>query len=354
MMENEVKYCSVCKENFARKFGFCPNCGVKLSDSKVSADSNLIAGANLNRLQIIQPTNNFQITIVKEKNVRQRNLLLLGAVACLTFTIIGGLIYSIFNKAFDLGAIETEDSFAFLAAVDPVSLDPADEIKKDKEKDGGGGGGRNDKNPVQKGKEATQVDDPLFSPSKDYVPMTDPTIKIRAATQGKKQTPVTDEQYGLKTGGYIPSDGQGCCGGQGNGRQKGQGDDDGNGLGPGKKGGSGNNGDGLDGGNTIDEKEEPNLPKVKTGVTQAVNITSKPRATYTDLARQNVVQGKVVLRVTFLASGGIGAIAVVSGLPNGLTEQAIAAARSIKFEPAKAAGVAVSVTKTIEYTFAIF
>src|SRR5207253_6045923 len=103
-----------------------------------------------------------------------------------------------------------------------------------KKKDGGGGGGREDKNPVQKGVEATQVDDPLFSPSKDYVRMTDPEIKIRAATQGTKRTAATNEPYGLKYGGLTPSDGQGCCGGQGDGRGKGQGDDEGNGLGPGK------------------------------------------------------------------------------------------------------------------------
>ena len=38
------------------------------------------------------------------------------------------------------------------------------------------------------------------------------------------------------------------------------------------------------------------------GVTQAVKILAKPRANYTGLARQNAVQGKVVLKVTFLAS----------------------------------------------------
>ena len=103
-----------------------------------------------------------------------------------------------------------------------------------------------------------------------------------------------------------------------------------------------------------EDENDKDLPKVKTGVTQAVKILSKARANYTDLARQIVVQGKVVLKVTFLASGGVGAISVVSGLSSGLTEQAIAAARSIKFEPAKVNGVAVSVTKTIEYTFAIF
>jgi TonB family protein len=346
-MEKEVKYCAACQENFARKFSFCPNCGEKL----FANEKTQISTASINKPKVTQPEADYRITIVREKNVKQRNLLLLGAIMLMTALFIGGVVYSIFNKTLDVRAVETQDLFAFVAEVNPTMMNPAEELKKDKKDDGGGGGGRNDENPVQKGKEATQVDNSLFSPSKDYVQLTKPEIKIRAATQGTKQTPVTDEPYGLVDGGSIPSDGQGCCGGQGNGRQKGQGNDDGNGLGPGKKGGTGNNGDEPDGGNIDDEKI---FPKVKTGATEAVKILSKPRANYTDLARQNMVQGKVVLRVTFLASGGIGAISVVSGLPSGLTEQAIAAARSIKFEPAKSSGAAVSITKTIEYTFAIF
>lgn len=330
-MENEVMHCAACQENFAQNFRFCPVCGAKMPTGIIRSG--------------------YELTIVREKNVKQRNLLLLGAVLLMTTFAVTGVIYSIFNKALEVAAVETDTLFGFVADIDPVTMDPAEELKKDKKKDGGGGGGRGDQDQAQKGKEATQVDDPLFSPSKDYVRLTDPEIKIRAATQGTKQNPLTDEPYGLNRGGLIPSDGQGCCGGQGNGRGTGQGIDDGNGLGPGKNGGSGGGGIGPNGGNGEDEKD---VPKVRVGVTQAVKIISKPRASYTDLARQNVVQGKVVLRVTFLASGEIGPISVVSGLPNGLTEQAIAAARSIKFEPAKAGGVAVSRTKTIEYTFAIF
>jgi TonB family protein len=333
-MEKEVMYCPACQDNFAQNFSFCPVCGAKLSGTEV-----------------IQPESGYQLTIVREKNVRQRNLLLLGALMLMTTLAVGGVIYSIFNKTLEVGAVETDDLFSFVADIDPVTIDPAEELKKNKKKDGGGGGGRGDKNQVQKGAEATQVDNPLFSPSKDYVRLTNPEIKIRAATQGTKQTPVTDEPYGLKNGGLIPSDGQGCCGGQGNGTRRGQGNDDGDGLGPGKKGGSGNRGDGPEGGSVDEEKD---TPKVNIGVTQAVKIITKPRANYTDAARINVVQGKVVLKVTFLASGGIGPISVVSGLSNGLTEQAIAAARAIRFEPAKVNGRAVSVTKTIEYNFAIF
>ncbi|HQY68390.1 MAG TPA: energy transducer TonB, partial [Pyrinomonadaceae bacterium] len=95
-------------------------------------------------------------------------------------------------------------------------------------------------------------------------------------------------------------------------------------------------------------------PPRPVGVTAPMKILAKPKPSYTDAARQNQVQGTVILRVTFLASGAIGSISPVKGLPNGLTEQAIAAARSIRFEPAKSNGVGQTVTKQVEYTFSIY
>jgi TonB family protein len=95
-------------------------------------------------------------------------------------------------------------------------------------------------------------------------------------------------------------------------------------------------------------------PDSKPELTEGVKIISKPRAIYTDEARVNQVQGKVVLRVTFSANGQIGSISISSGLPDGLTEAAIEAARGIKFEPAKRNGVPYSVNKPVEYTFTIY
>ncbi len=86
-------------------------------------------------------------------------------------------------------------------------------------------------------------------------------------------------------------------------------------------------------------------------ITKPLLLISKPRPPYTEAAKNNDVQGTVMLRVTFLASGEIGSISVVKGLPYGLTEQAIAAARRIRFEPAEASGVPTTVAKMIEYTF---
>ncbi len=97
----------------------------------------------------------------------------------------------------------------------------------------------------------------------------------------------------------------------------------------------------------------PQVP-IDKSTTSGVRIVLKPRAFYTDQARKNQTQGKVVLRVTFSANGGIGSISVVSGLSDGLTEQAILAAQLILFIPAQRNGVRYSVTKPVEYTFTIY
>ena len=88
--------------------------------------------------------------------------------------------------------------------------------------------------------------------------------------------------------------------------------------------------------------------------TSPLNITSKPRAQYTDAAREQSVEGTVILRVTFSKNGSIGEIQVIQGLGYGLTEQAIAAAKEIVFQPKKINNTPVSVTKTVEYNFNIY
>ncbi len=97
-----------------------------------------------------------------------------------------------------------------------------------------------------------------------------------------------------------------------------------------------------------------NSVKPENSKLEGVMIALKPRANYTDLTRKNNTQGKVVLRVVFSANGGIGAISVISGIADGLTEQSIAAARRIVFVPARRNGVAYSVAKLVEYSFTIY
>lgn len=85
-----------------------------------------------------------------------------------------------------------------------------------------------------------------------------------------------------------------------------------------------------------------------------LKIISKPRPEYTEEARENNVQGKVVLEVAFLASGSIGLVKPLTTLPHGLTEKASEAAKQIQFEPPRVDGRPNSVIKKVEYTFAIY
>jgi TonB family protein len=87
---------------------------------------------------------------------------------------------------------------------------------------------------------------------------------------------------------------------------------------------------------------------------RAVKITAKPRANYTDLARQNNTSGTVALAVEFGADGNIKSIILVQGLPNGLVEQTISAARKIKFEPAIKDGKSVAAIGIVKYSFTIY
>ena len=89
-------------------------------------------------------------------------------------------------------------------------------------------------------------------------------------------------------------------------------------------------------------------------VDQKARVLSRPEPQYTEEARENLVVGTVVLRAVFAENGLVENIRVVSGLPAGLTERAVEAARKIKFSPAMKDGRAVSQYIQIEYNFSLF
>jgi TonB family protein len=80
-------------------------------------------------------------------------------------------------------------------------------------------------------------------------------------------------------------------------------------------------------------------------------ILYREKAKYTEDARRTGVHGTVVLSVVFRVDGAITNIRVIRGLPDGLTEKAIEAARRIRFQPAVRNGAPVSVRGTLEFTF---
>jgi hypothetical protein len=102
--------------------------------------------------------------------------------------------------------------------------------------------------------------------------------------------------------------------------------------------------------------ETKSVPTSTSGTEQsdALLIKSKARPPYTDLARDRNTIGAVLLRVTFLANGGIGPVTVVNELPNGLTQEAILASKKIVFLPKRVNGVPMNVVKLVEYKFSIY
>jgi TonB family protein len=94
------------------------------------------------------------------------------------------------------------------------------------------------------------------------------------------------------------------------------------------------------------------VPKAVTQpVATTLEVLSKPPVQYTSEARQLHVQGDVVLRVTFLATGQVVVQGVVHGLGHGLDEEARRVASQIRFRPATRDGRAVDLTTNIVITF---
>ncbi len=290
----------------------------------------------------------YHITVIEEKNSGQRNVLLLGSFAFMLILALGGTVFSLFNKSLSVGAIG--DDYSLVASLlDDVPM-PVDEVieKKNKDDGGGGGGGRKDENETSQGDLANQTKNPLRAPDVKTYRSDNTELKLPpASTQGNQQFEQKFNRYGDPNSKYQGlSNGTGSGGGQGSGNGLGQGSGSGSGAGTGSGSGYGGgkgtgNGDGEGPGDGA-----PPAPKAVPA--KPFRIISKPRALYTDQARQNNVQGTVVLKVTFLASGQIGSISTIKGLSNGLTEKAIAAARQIKFETGK------TITRSVEYSFTIY
>ncbi len=76
-----------------------------------------------------------------------------------------------------------------------------------------------------------------------------------------------------------------------------------------------------------------------------------PRLTEEQEKKNIHIQGQVVLRVEFLSNSEVGNITVVRPLSHGLAENAIEAAKKIKFEPKIKDGMATTVIMSVQYNF---
>lgn len=82
-----------------------------------------------------------------------------------------------------------------------------------------------------------------------------------------------------------------------------------------------------------------------------VEILFKPLPTYTQEARQMHLEGEVLVRVVFGASGDLHVEQVVKGLGHGLDEAALRAARQIRFRPARRNGQPYDSTALVHIVF---
>ena len=226
---------------------------------------------------------------------------------------------------------------------------------------GGGGGGREEAKPASFGKPPqASLDVPqVVAPDPKPPQIKNPSLPVAATVVADPMLVPPDARvlpYGdYKSKSTDPSSGSGTGNGIGTGQGGGIGPGEGGGLGPGRGGNIGG-GDFNAGGGGPGGGGGGDYSKIFTGkdVTSKARLISKPEPQYTEDARKNQVTGTVVLKVVFASSGQVTNIRTVSGLPYGLTERAIAAARLIKFVPATKDGHQVSMWMQLEYNFNLY
>ncbi|MDQ2938891.1 MAG: energy transducer TonB, partial [Acidobacteriota bacterium] len=202
---------------------------------------------------------------------------------------------------------------------------------------GGGGGGRQEQTQASAGK-PPQADlhiPPIVAPDPHPPTVKNPVLPVAAQLDADKVLFPPDARvlpYGLKTGPTTPSSGPGTGNGMGTGTGGGMGPGEGSGYGPGRGGNTGGGDRNEGGGGPGGGGGGTDYNKVFSGkdVSSKARVLSKPEPQYTEEARKNQITGTVVLRAVFTSGGQVTNIRAVSGLPYGLTERAIAAARQIK------------------------
>jgi TonB family protein len=227
---------------------------------------------------------------------------------------------------------------------------------------GGGGGGRQEQKPASFGKtpQASLTVPQVVAPDPHPPTIKNPVLPMAATVVADPLLVPPDArnlQYGdPKSKSTDISSGPGSGNGIGTGTGGGIGPGEGGGIGPGRGGniGGGDRNDGGGGPGGGGGGGDPNRVFSGKDVTSKARVLSKPEPQYTEEARKNQVTGTVVLRAVFTSGGQVTGIKAVSGLPYGLTERAIAAARQIKFVPATKDGRPVSMYIQLEYNFNLY
>jgi protein TonB len=251
------------------------------------------------------------------------------------------LFIATFNLAPRAAALKTDDRPAdplrlvFLATPGPGG--------------GGGGGGLLQKAPppkaMREGRRAITSPVPKRIEPKPIVPAPQPP-EPKPQPLKAEQLPVVvapivtapadnRDRIGVLTQTTAQSDshGPGTGGGAGTGKGTGLGEGDGTGIGPGSGGGTGGG---------------PYRPG--SGV-EPPRLLQEVKASYTEDARRQGINGDVVLEIVVRRDGTVGEVRVLQGLGGGLNDRAVQAVRQWRFSPAHRLGAAVDVIVEVAVEF---
>ena len=225
---------------------------------------------------------------------------------------------------------------------------------------GGGGGGTQSPLPPSVGRlpQPSEIPAPIPTTYARALPQSLPDAGINIDPVLWKDLPYPN--YGdPRSKSTTPSNGPGQGGGVGTGNGTGVGEGERSGVGPGRNGniGTGDNTPGCCGpGGSKNNGTGDDVDRIfrQPEVTTRARVISKPEPQYTEEARKSAITGTVILSVVFSRTGQVTNIRAVQTLCCGLTEKAIAAARSIRFTPAMRNGEVVSTYMQLEYNFNLY
>jgi TonB family protein len=370
-----MKICPKCARSFADGFRYCPRDAAELVKYDLRADlksqvefqflvknRSLLARLRNEIADAFSEMKRNPLSYIKSllrgegSSRRRRKLLQAGvATAVLTYSLI--VLTVVILKAPMRGSnvdaspvVEPDDRYVRL--VIPTANDvPAQADKPGRgllggslkqPKRSGGGGGANDQKPTSRG----VMPIPSFTPQINLPDIKQPKDKPLLIVP---ETIVVDPIFMRRSNGPIGvQDGQLEAPSRGERGGTGIGD----GTGSGYKSGTDSN---IGGGPKQPGGDIPRGPGGGSGIPSGKpTLLYSERARYTEEARQQRIQGTVVLSVVFGADGQLHDIRVLRGLAYGLTENAIEAAKKIRFQPAIRLGKAVSVRTVLEYNFALY
>lgn len=292
---------------------------------------------------ITDPGGSLRVILTRDRSERNRmKALSFGAtLALLLFTLVVGTSMLMTQRSdADVASLKPE-KIIHLGALPPVPLlaPPAAERAG-----GGGGGGLKEPTPPSRGRlPEASLRPPVVSPTPHPPTVEHPALPVEPTIQVQPDLlPPPDRTLPLglpDSLAMVPSAGPGSGGGIGSGRGGGVGPGHGTGYGPGEGWNTGGGSARLGGGDGA-------------AIGQKVRILFLPRPDWTEEARRNRIQGKVLLNALFTTEGQVRDIQVVRGLGYGLDEMAIDAARRIRFNPATdPSGRPISVRMTVAVDF---